>query len=67
MKTFCSEFLESIKQDCKDHRNNCKDCKWFSGDPLFECLFFELPEWWNVQEIMKRYYNMKKDGDQNET
>lgn len=67
MKTFCSEFMESIRRDCLDHRNNCKDCKWFSNDPLFECLFFELPEWWNVQEIMKRYYNMKKDGEQNET
>ena len=67
MKTFCSEFLESIKLECKGHRNNCKDCKWFSGDPLFECLFFELPEWWNVHEIMNRYYNMMKEGNQNET
>lgn len=56
-------FLERIRKDCSEHKKNCKDCPW--GNPSdskqldFECIFFDPPEWWNIEEILSRM----KEGD----
>ena len=63
------EFLESIIRDCSVCKQ-CEKCKWYyeeeeeheEQDPHGDCLFYEAPQWWDVDEIMKRV----KEANNNE-
>lgn len=50
--------LERIRKDCSEYRKNCKGCPWADSSDSkqldFECLFFDPPEWWNIEEILSR-------------
>ena len=48
------EVLEQIMLECKSHQHNdCQKCKWFSQEEK-DCMFFDAPEYWDLEEILKR-------------
>lgn len=48
------QLLEQIILECKgiEHKD-CKKCKWYNQEEK-DCLFFDPPEYWDLEEILKR-------------
>lgn len=49
-----SYLLKAIKMVCAAH-DSCESCSFCRVDPYPRCLFGDIPQNWNIEEIQKSF------------